>query len=74
MNVVLVYGDQESRSKVEDIENKWGEIVQEVNKIGARDEAVILLGDFNREVGNVIPGNNRKVSSEHIVCAAIIVG
>ena len=29
VNIILVYGDQESRSKVEDVERKWGEIVEE---------------------------------------------
>ena len=62
VNIILVYGDQESRSKVEDIERKWGEIVDEVRKIEAREEGVLLLGDFNRALGNVIPENNKKVS------------
>ena len=47
VNIIVVYGEQEGRSKAEDIERKWDEVMEKVKKIEARDEACILLGDFN---------------------------
>ena len=63
INIIVVYGEQESRSKCDEIQRKWDEVMEEVKKIEARDEACIVLGDFNKAVGNIIPGNHEKVSS-----------
>ena len=62
INIIVVYGEQETRTKAEDIERRWDEVMEEVKKIEARDESCILLGDFNKAVGNIIPENNEKVS------------
>ena len=62
VNIIVVYGEQESRTKAEEVERKWDEVMEEVKKIEAREEACIVLGDFNKAVGNIIPGNNEKVS------------
>ena len=62
INIIIVYGEQETRYKAEDIEKKWDEVMAEVKKVEAREEAVIVLGDFNKAVGDVIPGNNEKIS------------
>ena len=62
LNIIVIYGEQESRSNKEDIEEKWEELMGEVKKIEDRGEACLLLGDYNKAVGDIIPGNNAKVS------------
>ena len=41
--------------------------MNEITKIEAKDEHVILVGDFNKHVGNIIRGNHDKVTSERIL-------
>ena len=62
INIIVVYGEQETRSKAEDVERRWEEIIEEVRKIEARDEGFLLLGDFNKAVGDIIPNNNDKIT------------
>ena len=47
INMILIYGEQESRVKYSEIDEKWEELMVEVKKIEARGEAVMSLGDFN---------------------------
>ena len=62
INIITIYGEQESRSKVEDVEKKWNKIMEEIIKIEERNEFIILCGDFNKSVGDIVPGNKPKVS------------
>ena len=52
INVVNIYGEQESRVKDIDIENRWKRIYDEIVKIESRKEACIILGDLNKHIGN----------------------
>ena len=63
INVVNIYGCQENRSNKEKIDENWNIILQEISKIEARGEFVCLIGDFNRKVGNLVPGNNTEKES-----------
>ena len=65
VNVVNIYGEQESRVKEVDIENRWARIYEEVLKIQNRKEACIILGDLNKHIGNDdlgVKDNHPKIS------------
>ena len=60
--MVNAYGEQEGRSSNDDIKNRWERIMTEVLKIEAKNEFVIILGDMNKHVGDIIDGNHDKVT------------
>ena len=60
INVINFYGQQECRLSRDEVDKHWDEIETIINKIEAREEMVVLIGDANRHLGNVIPGNNNK--------------
>ena len=62
INCVNIYGEQEGRCSKDDIENRWNRILNEIIKIEAKDEFVLLLGDLNKHVGDCIEGNHDKVT------------
>ena len=40
----------------------WEEILDVISKVEARNENLVIIGDANRLIGDVIPGNDPKVS------------
>ena len=65
INIINIYGSQESRSSNDEIEKSWLRLMKEVEEIENRNEAVIMLGDMNRHVGNGdygVKGNKDKIS------------
>ena len=65
INVISLYGEQESRCSTQEIEERWARIVAEIGKIESRNEYVVLLGDLNKHVGSDeegIKGNIDKIS------------
>ena len=52
VNVIVIYGEQESKVKDLDIENRWRRIYDEIVKIEIRKEACIIVGDMNKHIGN----------------------
>ena len=62
VNIVNVYGEQEGRSSKDDIQNRWNRIMIEIVKIESKNEVVVLLGDLNKHVGDIIEGNHAKVT------------
>ena len=57
-----LYGQQESRMRREEIEEHWEEIMGVISRVEAREEHLVLIGDANRHLGSLIPGNIEKVS------------
>ena len=57
-----VYGSQECRSGKERITENWDTIVDEIVKVEAKGEYFCLIGDLNRHIGKIIPGNRDKVT------------
>ena len=57
-----MYGESESRTSVGEIEAKWQRIETEIKKIELRGESFILIGDYNKHVGNIIKDNHDKVT------------
>ena len=62
INVINYYGKQESRQSKSSIDEDWENILDEIVKIEAKNEHLVLLGDLNRHLGQYIPGNNEKSS------------
>ena len=65
LNIVNVYGGQESRMSRQEVLESWGRLKVDLNAIKARNENCLILGDLNRAVGAGIlgvPGNNPRVS------------
>ena len=62
INIVNLYGEQESRVGNDEVESRWNRVVDELNVIERRGEEVLLLGDMNKHVGDIIPGNHPKCS------------
>ena len=50
INVINVYGDNESRTSVEIIDRKWEELLKEVSKVEARKEHLNIVDDQNKSV------------------------
>ena len=40
----------------------WDTVLEEVAKIEAKGELIVLLGDLNAHIGHVVKGNNDRVS------------
>ena len=59
INIINMYGMQECRNSKEKIFEGWLVIQQEIAKIEAKGELVCLIGDLNRQIGNLIPGNQK---------------
>ena len=62
INVINLYSCQENRTAVNVIRDQWQEIVEEVVKIEAKKENLIIIGDFNKHVGDIIEGNHSKIT------------
>ena len=65
INIVNVYGSQESRTSKDEIFESWRRLMKSVDEIMSRGESVLMIGDFNRSIGNDelgVPGNHAKVS------------
>ena len=63
INVINLYGAQESRQTYDEIREGWDAILQEIVKIEVKRESLILLGDLNRHISNEIINENHKKSS-----------
>ena len=60
-----VYGEQESRNKNYEIEERWFRICDQLEIIEDRNEEDILIGDMNKLTGNGpfgVRNNNPKVT------------
>ena len=65
INIMNVYGGQESRMTKQEIQNNWIRMKAEIREIKDRGEGIVLIGDFNRTVGSGqlgVRGNNNTIS------------
>ena len=60
INIINIYGDVESRTTVDNIDTKWNEILDEITKIEAREENVLIIGDLNKHSVKYIRNNRDK--------------
>ena len=62
LNVINYYGKQESRQTIDEINEGWEIVLEEIVNIQTKGENILLLGDLNCHCGTIIPGNHNKVS------------
>ena len=62
INIITLYGQQESRSSNEDIERRWNALMGEVKKIEERSEELAIVSDVNSHLGDIVENNHPKVS------------
>jgi hypothetical protein len=51
VNIINIYGEQESRYPKIEIEERWGRILKEIKKIEHRNELVLIIGDMTKHIG-----------------------
>ena len=52
INVISYYGEQEGRTTKDNIAEKWKRLEKDLECIRCRGEEVILIGDFNKQIGS----------------------
>ena len=65
VNIVSIYGQQESRSSKEEIFKSWLRLRDDLLRIENSGEGILIIGDMNRYVGSDelgVSGNHSKVS------------
>ena len=62
INIINIYGEQEGRTGNNEVEDRWFNVLNELQTIDKRGESAILIGDLNKHVGNIIPENHQKCS------------
>ena len=65
VNIVNIYGQQESRTANDLIYESWVRLCNHLDEVDKRGEAVLIMGDMNRAVGcddQGVLGNHAKVS------------
>ena len=50
INVMTIYGEQETRSSKAKILEKWGIILDAINSVLCKGESLIIMGDLNKHV------------------------
>ena len=58
----LVYAPQESRTSKKDLMKMYSDIQVQIGKAEEYNQKIIILGDFNGKISNLIPGNSDTVS------------
>ena len=77
INIINVYGQQEFRNSDVELEKSWLRMMKDVKDIEERNEAVFIIGDMNRKVGNDeygINGNKPTISFEGNLIRNLIKG
>ena len=65
INVMTIYGEQESRVSKTEILEKWKRILEEIYNVLSRGENLVILGDFNKHIGSDhlgVYGNHDKIT------------
>ena len=62
LRIGIVYMPQENDTKVDEIKKIYKKVEEEVDKAKINKEKVILMGDMNCKVGQIITGNTSEVT------------
>ena len=58
----LVYAPQEPQTTVQELDTMYRTIEEEIDAANLQNHLIILAGDFNCKIGEVIPGNKKEIS------------
>ena len=65
LNIVNIYGEQEGRIGKEEVLEGWTRLRKDLNRIKTNGEFCLMVGDFNKKVGNDelgVKGNHPEVT------------
>jgi hypothetical protein len=65
LNIINYYGEQEGRTSKDEVLQRWIRFRKDLDDIKARGEPSIIIGDFNKHIGNDnlgVSGNNGDIS------------
>ena len=65
LNIISIYGEQEPKTQKNEIEQRWNRLLEDITKIKLWNEWIIIVGDFNKHIGNDnlgIKNNHDKIS------------
>ena len=62
INIGCIYAPQESRTKIGVFREMYEHINKRINKAKHDDEKIVITGDFNAKIGNMIKGNREEVT------------
>ena len=58
----MIYAPQENKCKLQEVEDSFRNIKDEVRKAEINGEKVLIMGDFNCKIGSIVTGNEEKIS------------
>ena len=65
INVMTIYGEQENRTSKSTMLERWGRILEVIHGVLAKNESLVVLGDFNKHIGSDhlgVAGNHDKIT------------
>ena len=62
LRIGIIYNPQESTTSKKELENIYCRINQEISESKNKEQKLLLMGDFNSKVGNIIKNNNNILS------------
>merc|ERR1712113_595776 len=62
LRIGVIYAPQESRTSKENLSEMYADIEAQVIQAKARQQSVLLMGDFNCKIGESIKGNKPEIS------------
>ena len=63
VRIGIVYAPQESRTKVKEMRKIYKKIQMQIEEGLTKNQQIMVVGDFNCKVGNVVEGNKTEISS-----------
>ena len=60
LTIISVYGKQEQKKEI--VQEEFDEICSQMTQAKVRGDLCMVVGDMNRHVGDIIPGNDDRVS------------
>eukprot|EP00794_Sanderia_malayensis_P001695 gene1695-1886_t len=62
VRIGLIYGPQESRTTTKEIETMYKRIEKQIIEAQSRNQRIIIVGDFNSKIGEIIKNNKKEVT------------
>ena len=62
IRIGLVYNPQENKTTKDELEEVYGRIESEIKNARKMEQHIIVMGDMNGKIGDLIDGNKEKIS------------